>query len=70
MRGFALPNLARGQKGNVRRTTAGTFDNAIRPTNRLHKIERMIVVGEILNGVVERLRKRNFFSIHATTLMA
>src|ERR1043166_5213754 len=55
---LALPNLARGQKENVLRATARAFDNAIRPTNRLQKIERMISLGEILNRFVERLRKR------------
>ena len=65
---LALPNLARGQKENVFRTTAGTFDNAVRPTNRLQKIERMIVVGKILNCIVERLRERDLFRIDATTL--
>ena len=65
---LAFPNLARGQKENVFGTTAGAFDNAIRPTNRLQKIERMIVVGKILNCIVERLRERDLFRIHATTL--
>src|SRR6266513_3146714 len=54
---FALPNLARGQKENFRRTAAGASDNAIRPTNRLQKTKRIIVIGEILNRVVKRLRK-------------
>ena len=46
---LALPNLARGQKENVFRTATGASDNTIRPKNRPHEIERMIVVGEIVN---------------------
>jgi len=65
---LALPNLARGQKENVFRTATGASDNAIRPTNRPHEIERMIVVGEILNRVVKRRGERSFFRIHVTTL--
>src|SRR5207248_6790739 len=57
-----------GQKENVFRTATGTSDNAIRPTNRPHEIERMIVVGEILNRVMKRLGERSFFRIHANTL--
>src|SRR6266571_179691 len=63
---LALPNLSRGQKENVFRTTARAFHNAIRPANRLHKVERVIGVGEILYRVMERRRKTDLLLFHAT----
>src|ERR1700731_1656444 len=64
MRVFAFPNPARGQKRNVRRSAGRAFYNAVRPANRLHKIQRPIIVREVLNRVVERLGKGSFLRFH------
>ena len=68
VRVFALPQFARGQERKLCRAASRAFNNAVRPADRLHKIERVILVREVFDRVVERLWEATRFLLHAPTL--
>lgn len=65
---FALPNTAGAQKRCFGGLAARAFGFAIRPADRRYEVQGGVGIGEVLDGVGQRLRKLGCALVHAYKL--